>query len=292
MDAARQVIRWAVPGTMLLISMGGCLLVALTVNEQAVEISLKKDDGFPLIADNFLTLAALSVPIGFIIYQIYYFMYFHFPFPWIAKLLVDPIDKGDIILADVKEDIKWKDEFGRWELLGNRQSRLDKCPHPPPEKGSAYKKGSVRYWPCKIRRVDHEIVEKFHENWTLAQSVWYLTLRDDKYNKIAAYLERRKELLGDIYHSLGANITATCLAFIFCFPLVFIHFLYNQESYWFGRFGIATFINFVITLSLAKIFSSGRRHSGDDMLRLMHDVITSGVSRTQQQEQTNAQEDK
>src|SRR5574341_655890 len=109
MDTARQIVRWALPGWMAVLFWTGFIAVNMLIHGQGQPIYiavLKK------MSDLVIPLGVAAIPLGFITYQVYYWMYWYVPIPSIARRkFIDPVDRGREILSGVKGQIDFKEIF-------------------------------------------------------------------------------------------------------------------------------------------------------------------------------------
>src|SRR4051794_37856696 len=102
MDAARQLVRFSIPGAVLLLLGIGNFLIFQRC--QGVDVSTSSEQ----IRDNVAALVGVlaTIPVGFIIYQVYYALYGPlvrtWPFPWGGRLV--RIDRGSQVLKDLEDD--------------------------------------------------------------------------------------------------------------------------------------------------------------------------------------------
>jgi hypothetical protein len=271
MDTARQVIRWALPGWIALLFCAGFIAVnaALSDQNQLIYLSILK-----AASDNLLTLAAIAVPVGFIIYQLYYWVYWYAPIPSLfGRRFIDPVDRGKEILDAVKDQVDFKQIFDNPLLKDTPESPFEKHGH-------LYYKSA-------------RIMGLYRKNWHLSDSAWYLALADERYKNTATFLERRNQLISDIYHSLGACYHAVTLAFL-GYSFVFGYVSLVEAGAFFSRptppapsttiaqeiilpviLRLMSFtINLAIFLLGTRILRGGRIASFDALSSLKHDVIT------------------
>lgn len=258
MDTARQIVRWALPGWITFLFWGGFIIVGVLLHgdNQIMYQQLLHDINALL-----LLLGVISIPLGFITYQLYYWLYWYVPIPSIArKKFVDPLDRGKEILSGVK-DVDFYKIFG--------SSINDDTPK------TAFRKWGFIYYKSI------EVMRKYRENWHLSDSVWYLALADDRYKNTAGFLEKRNQFLGDIYHSLGACGIGLIIAYSgYLFTAIYV--LYSELNVInTGDFNraiilrvVSLFINSIILIVVSRIFKGGRMASFEALLQLKHDVIT------------------
>jgi hypothetical protein len=224
-----------------------------------------------------IPLGIASVPLGFVFYQLYYWIYWDFPVPSVfnpisSRKIIDPVDRGQEILRDVRDKVDFKIIFENAILKTN----------PTP-----FKK-----WKWFIYLKSRSVMYEYRQNWHLSDSAWYLALSDERYKNTVELLERRNQMLSDIYHSLGACYQA----------LVLSYFLYLIAAGWIAVIDFRTFIaaqkilfssatvliviweiilrlislgiNTTLFYLAFTMFKGGRIASFDALLTLKHDVIT------------------
>ncbi len=282
MDTARQVIRWALPGWVIL------FFLALFLSVNQLFFGLDRLVFFQLISemkDLLLELAAIAVPLGFIMYQIYYWIYWYAPVPYIiGKFVFSPGDRGNEILSSVANHPRFPELFESTVSQTNR---------------SVYAKN--RWYSLK----NSEVMSAYRTNWELSDSVWYLALSNKRFEQIVEPLEKRNQFLTDIYHSLGVSYTALVLAFLGYLGITatitlgevqtllsylvlpgstksvmeFVGVIIMLwEPY---RLLISSLIslrlNFILFVLFFAMFRGGRKASFGALLRLKHDVITNAL---------------
>lgn len=270
-DSARQIIRWAMPGWTATSLFAGMMLVAYVVHGQShahvtfhgVPIYLYLTRQYKLLL---ALVGAASIPAGFVIYQIYYWAYWFAPFPALRKNpILNPFDRGRQILGSLEGAPSLHRVFDR---------RLNT------EALTPYKTHDYAYF---LKLKSASVMTKFRENWNLAESMWYMALADEaRWGKSAELLERRNQMLGDIYHSLGANMVAVSLGgaasvamvtLVAIVQMVTISFRYVLLDTLLPRM-VAIVISVLVTLILLAVLRAGRMASFDALLALKHDVIS------------------
>jgi len=107
MDSARQLIRWGLPGWMTLLFLTLFILIELLFESwgrTSTDLFASLRGGsyvqiLKLIDNNLLALGVVSIPFGFLIHQLYYWMYWYAPVPSLfGTRIVDPVDRGREIL--------------------------------------------------------------------------------------------------------------------------------------------------------------------------------------------------
>jgi hypothetical protein len=249
MDTARQIVRWAVPGWV------GILFCVIYVFIHLLFINCKccNPESLSKMAEFFSTFKGLipvlgvaSIPVGFVIYQLYYWIYWHAPVPKCLSRVFSSSDRGRLILQNL-ENYDFESLFGR----------------------SLYKDRSSAY---NSRWRDKAVMKKFQLNWTLSESVWYKALNCIKYQHVRDYLDKRCQFLLDIYHSHGANNVALAVGFFFYLIGFAGGKLLKGNLALFDCLPI--FANFVLSVWIYRIFQKGRLDSFIALSSLRSDVIT------------------
>jgi len=279
MDTARQIIRWALPGWTAILFWTGFIAVNTFLHGQSQTICLGI---LQKVNDLLLPLAGIAIPLGFIIYQLYYWVYWDVPVPYLFRgIFINPRDRGREVLKDVEGHVDFKQIFDH---------ALIDAPKVP----------IVKKWgliPYKSRKV----MMQYRQNWHLADSAWYLALSDERYKNTAEILEKRHQFLSDIYHSLSACYTALAVAYLGYIStfgyisLVEAHTFLSRLTLLLSRTTatqglivttIATIlkatilrlvsftINATILYSATRMFRSGRTASYTALTSLKHNVIT------------------
>lgn len=262
MDSARQIVRWALPGWMMLLFWMVFITITATLHESKVSLYWETLSYTQALL---VPLGAAAIPMGFIIYQIYYWVYWYVPIPSIArKNFADPVDRGREILSGVRRQVDFKIVFDN-PLVETESTAFSK---------------PIPWIPFSFKSV--KTMTLYRKNWHLAESAWYLALSDERYKNTAEFLEKRNQFLGDIYHSLGACYNALFIAYLFYLVSVvrisvhetpsFITVLFVSRAI--VRRGISVVLNTIILITMYYIFRSGRIASFDALLTLKHDVIT------------------
>lgn len=203
MDSGRQLIRWALPGWIVFMFLVMFIFVDMVFHDQNRLIYL---DVLKKMSNQVIPLGVASIPLGFIIYQLYHWAYWFIPIPSFSRFAVaDPGDRGLTILSGVKDSVDFKKIFGYSISIT------------PP---SALKKWFVLYYK------DTKVMDNYRKNWHLSDSAWYLALSDGRYKDTLEYLEKRNQMLSDIYHSLGACTVAVVLGYFF-YTIIYVYIDFN-----------------------------------------------------------------
>lgn len=198
MSTARQVIRWAIPGWSFLIFIALFLLARGTIltGTRLLDISTwYRDPAVRFVIEHVApesaaVLGALGVPLGFLLYQVYFWGY------WRGRGFgrTEPQDKGWEIIRDL--DVDWRDR------LGLQQDEL-------PQQCLILKE-------FKLLRPSN-IARQLLRNWHVSQSLLAITLDENE----AEGTRRSIEYLTDVYHSVGTARMSLFSAFFFVYlPMV------------------------------------------------------------------------
>lgn len=247
MDTARQVLRWAIPGWNLWLFALLFITLRFIVSGRTLTLTDFASMNFAQVLSLLTALAGLGIPVGYLIYQIYFWIYWSIPFP-----IKNPEDRGYSILKDCNVD--WK------ALVGYE---LDREAH------RSAGKEIIRIGKFKVYVKTRGLLKRYQHNWLLAEFAWEraLWLND------AEWLDRRAIILSDVYHSLGASLLSLWLGYgIYLVYDVVMHRSYIMA----GDRGYLVAIGF--NLIPLVLFSIILRFNRTDTLRsleaLKHDFIT------------------
>lgn len=244
MDAARQVVRWSIPGWILLLTLSLLqILTRLAQGRSLHDIAMS-----PLLHDLSTAAVALvvtsGIPLGFIIYQAYYSSY--------GKVLIFGLvnrDRGAEILSALPEAI-------RSRLLVVEDCRADL--------EEMYEEVRSFLLPHPFRRLRPEFRNrtgrrryeaKVQTNWDIVR-FWinYICIRQK-----AEAVKQEVTTMADIYHAMGAARAALLLACL-------LHFIYNvalTEYTWTTpwRMPVALIAPYFFALWLFRVFERTRTHA-------------------------------
>lgn len=277
MDTARQLIRWGLPGWLLILYVVLYIAIGFIFHGRLEDLSLQESRFFFQTGESLLTLGALAIPGGFIIYQIYYATYWHFPLPFFLHSLNDPGDRGLDILKKVQET--------DWRVILN-----DGLQYPPNTSVDFYNQaplsetiddeyGAYQLKYFGIRFKDRRIMSRYQHNWDFKDTVWYLCLLNLGNDEIAKFLQHRLQFLADIYHSLGAcqiTVGLSCAFYLFLILLKPDAFLDTER----GADSVLATVIAVILITGASyfLFRQGRQDSYGTLAALQRNVINYVVS--------------
>lgn len=208
LDAARQAIRWSIPGWLLCLFVLGFLIIDMIFSGQAfLEPNTEPSNTFLLVSGLLtphilLATGVAGMPIGFLLYQLYYAMY------WRAPLFLR----------------EWPRDKGFWILRGIDTDYQRLFQEPPPFRTSFYDDEDDRepfrftvrwraFWANPLDRnsflellglTTRDAAFRYRQNWWLEESLWYRIILDND----AGLLETRATFMADVYHSLGAAFIA------------------------------------------------------------------------------------
>jgi hypothetical protein len=251
MNSSRQLIRWGLPGWICCLFLILFIIITFITNNYNLWWFINKFEKFSGIL---IMLAAVSIPIGFIIYQFYYCLYWYIPIPLLfGKFTNNPNDRGKEILSGVSHFLNFKELFN----VNLEDTPIDENPAYPGNKWYSWK--SI------------QIMNKFRSNWQLSDSVWYYSLKYMKNNSIVQLLEHRNQMISDIYHSLGASYTALTFSFIiYLFLLQPIIAESKLHNIW-----MPIMINLILFITVFLMLRREREASYQSLLYLKQGLISS-----------------
>ena len=220
MDTARQILRFSIPGSIFLLYGTVCYLIyRRSQGVLFVEASNAIQDNIAAVIA-----VAATIPVGFLIYQLYYFSYEpvvkFLIFPWRGRLVRR--DRGGTILRTLDEDqlTHLENIFGckiaRDPLhdVVKGKSLLSKLMAPS---GVLEVAGPTKALPMKDKQRQKEFEDRWYMHWHVLRSAMDIA---------ASYNEQVKAeytTLSDIYHSLGAARTAVVTAWASVCLLAMFH---------------------------------------------------------------------
>lgn len=226
MDTARQILRFSIPGSLLFLHGLACLLVAEQI-QNAGALSAPDLDGNSAA----IVIVLATIPIGFVVYQIYYFSYgpivSFWPFKWGGRRV--RADRGWLILSFLeKRQITALETIFKVRL----QTVSPHCGIPRPKHwyrhplrtlehvlGILEIDGTAKTLPLEggHRRIAYE--DSWYIHWNLLQSILDIAGSISSGEQI----KREYTTLSDIYHALGAARIAIILAGIGVFAWTVAH---------------------------------------------------------------------
>lgn len=245
MDAARQVVRWSMPGWTFLFSAAGLQLATSLYWAPSLNTLLRSGPLAAISPALVALVVASGVPLGFLIYQCYYFFYGNiFPFNIVNR------DRGGEVLQSLPGDVT--------------KALIDSA-NCPVDLMEMCEDSAIPWLQYPIIRLKPEFRshrgrslyrDRLQNNWETVRFLLHLLcLRNSSF-------EIRGEVttLADIYHGIGASRIAVLLS-------VALHFAYNvvrKQGLWL-QMPLRTFASIVLPYVLVYIvlviLESTRRHT-------------------------------
>jgi len=246
MDTARQILRWAIPGWHLWLFILLFIAVRFVLSGYILTLTDFASRNFGELLSFLTILAGLGIPIGFLIYQIYFWIYWNLPLP-----VKNPDDRGYTILKDCS--LEWK------KLVGYD---IDSDAHLNPGK-------SIQLGPFRFAIKTRDLLHRYQHNWLLADFAWYQTLVLND----AKWLDDRTTVLVDIYHSLGASLVSLWLGYgiYFIYDVIMHRGLIAQGQI---VYVWAAVFNFPLLILLTIILRFNRTDTLRTLEAMKHDFIT------------------
>jgi len=268
-DTARQVIRWTIPGWLLIMFFAiFTMLKSIIIGTPLAEII----NLVPVPAFSFAGLAIIGIPLGYVIYQIYYWGYWK-----VLPSRIVPDDRGQSILKDISGiNSYFRDHLLKESGYKRELYRTDEATYEISSKFFSVLLcllPSFRRIPRKMSKPERkELIEKYQDNWYLAEFAWYKSL--SKFPHVANILQEEFKYLFDVFHSLGAVRVSVMGA-------IFFYIIYNFRVYWQFFFimwqwehWVALIINAFISVALFNILTAVRRNLLRQCTTLMRDLIS------------------
>jgi hypothetical protein len=215
-DTARQILRFSIPGSLLFLHAFVCLLLVGLIEGSAAFHSA------PRLNENSAVIVAVlaTIPIGFVVYQIYYFSYGPivslWPFEWGGRIV--RADRGWLILSFLEgPQITALETVFKVRLQTISPHRGIPSPrhwyrHPLRKLqhllGMLEVDGAARSLPLSGDRRRRAYEHSWHMHWNLLQSILDIAGAITGGEQI----KREYTTLSDIYHALGATRIAIILA--------------------------------------------------------------------------------
>jgi hypothetical protein len=254
MKSARQVLRWGIPGWLFLlfslIFWGIRSICDGSFSTWLISVtSLQRT----------LVATGLAIPFGFLIFQVYWRIHWwDFPFNIVHH------DKGYKVLKDAHIDFE--------KVVG---IPLDTISTRAKRRRILFPFFVLNFLEDKPT----DIVQRYQQNWYLADFAWYDTIRRHKLE----FLEDRAIFLGDVYHSLGATRTSLLLTtgiYFICDTIMMIgkllHFIDGCWQEYLRLYGFPLVLNLVVIAPVLFFLtlSNAREDTLEDLITLKHHVIT------------------
>lgn len=278
MDTGRQIIRWSIPGTVYLLGLLTILMIYVAINELSLLVSMFGTKENAKIAIPYVLLIAAIIPLGYVIYQLYYWIYGNV----IRGFNLVAIDKGSIVLSKMSQDVL--------DPILERQrslsfSYIERNITPSSDESSDVKNadyysyivdvGILRKFLPQLRKLKKTFRNSegrrdfrlhFFGHWDMVR-YWVQEQEDDRLR-----FEYTNHF--DIFHSLGACILAIYLSLLssvvgfLCLEYAGVF----NESNFVTNFA-ATSLILILSMLLVKIFDSNRRAALYSILALlMHHI--------------------
>jgi hypothetical protein len=247
MDTARQVLRWAIPGWLLSVFASMFMTVRFVLSGHTLTVTDFAGRNYGTLLSLLTILAGLGIPIGYFVYQIYFWIYWSVPIPFLKS----PADRGHSILKDCPAD--WA------QLVG--YSLDDEVRF---EQGTLFRIG-----PFQLHIKDRNFLARYQHNWLLSDFVWYRTIILNG----AEMLEKRVIFLTDTYHSLGASLVSLWIAFaLYVTYDIAMHREPIAQGCWVYAWSIL--VNLGLLALLTVILRFNRASTLRTLVALRHDFIT------------------
>jgi len=254
MDSAPQMLRWAIPGWLLIIFFLIFVMIRSTFDGSILtwsNVDMLQELG--LMAGS---ASVVGIPIGYLVYQLYWWMHWANPPGHIVRrdagyeILKDADIDFDVILGIPLEDTSKQTKILRFRWL--------------PFLGLRY-----------LKEKPPDITERYQRNWYLAEYAWYDTLTKNDIE----FLEQRAISLDDTYHSLGAARTSLIFAFwgyvLYDFTMT-VSLVTNGRWLEYARlYMVPMLFNFIIACIIFFMLSHVREDTMEALIALKRNVITS-----------------
>lgn len=252
MDTARQVLRFSIPGSITLLAIAGYLVLGRLLQGDSWDVVGQA------VAENVSAVVAIvaAIPVGFLIYQIYYATYRAVVWPWRPRPLKDGkrwvrIDRGRQILALLPPDQQvrvaklFDVELQLDEILDEEGSWLGRRAHAFSLK--------YKYWAQEPKPFER-YRDRWQENWNIVRALVEISDSTDAGGAIRSeYMT-----LSDIYHALGACRAGIQLAWLVS-ATACIGYIIDGQSFWGSVLTLV--LTLFATLVLFWIFHRARGHT-------------------------------
>jgi hypothetical protein len=244
-----ELLRYGIPGWLLIVFVGGFLGVRALAEMHLAGTPMSISQAISLHEVDITAVtvfgAAAGLPIGFVVYQLHWWLAEHGA-PFIGWI---PLDRGAAALYSVPVPFK--------ELIAR--------PYEGPVDAS-YRSGllGLVHWKPKPKTSTRKAMLRFQDNQTLAHFVWYLLLQKNK----AEIVQKKAEGLADVFHSLGAARVALICAFVVYLLIE----LFTQV--WSHAHFFALVANLLISITFFHIFTAARENTLVNLVLLQRDFIT------------------
>lgn len=252
MDTARQLLRFSIPGSITLLLIAGFLVLGRLLHGDSW------DGVGQAVRDNVSAVVAIfaAIPIGFLIYQVYYATYRAVVWPWRPRPLSSDerwvrVDRGAQVLFLLPLE-----QRRRIEALFGVKLKLHSILDPEPtwlgRRAHAYrlKEEFIAEGPRPLERYR----DRWQENWNIVRAL--VEISDA--SELGGAIRAEYTTLSDIYHALGACRAGAQLAWIVSF-IASSAYVVDGQSVWGSLSTMA--LTFVITLILFWVFHRARGHT-------------------------------
>jgi hypothetical protein len=252
MDTARQIIRWSVPGWVFFLFLFMFDGVTLIFGQRPALWEAVKANKDLLVA-----ITAAGLPIGFLLSQVYSWVYWVFPFPAIVGVGT-PHDRARDILRDVMDDIDWEEMLGVGRVL-DKQTPL-----------TPTRWLKTRFITIGVK--DPATMVRYRYNWLLQEFLWQKTLLEND----AEWLDETAAHYSDIYDSLGTTRWSLVLAFlvhtlrhVYLTPGQPLMAQWSDVKWW-----LLLTVNLILVTFLFRALTSARYEVLEALIQFKHDFIT------------------
>ena len=304
MNAARQTIRWGIPGWSLFIFFAMFITMRWIVRVPIVWITTRNIIDlreliarYPLsgtIPSTVLALGVAGIPIGYLIYQVYFWGFWRsWKWPFVPGWVV-PLDRGTEILKDVPlvndlyrltgrrlkelpESINWTPKAFKLPLLSFLTTWIRIIPFSSIDdwkKAKGWQKAKDEFI---ARRIEID----YQDNWALAGFAWYKAILTSPRLTAPQIIENQLTYMFDTYHSLGT----VRVALLSAYPLyiaydLMMHAAEISKGFWhhyFLPYCLPILVNFVVFAIWFKLLTTDRRRTLYQIIKYMRDWITQSI---------------
>jgi hypothetical protein len=257
MDTARQILRFSIPGSIFLLHAAVCYLIYRRIQGVPFVVSSTP------IQDNVASVIAVltTIPVGFVIYQLYYFTYEPvlriWPLPWGGRYVRN--DRGGQILGtlDSEQISRLKEIFDCKieseeinSVVPSSESLLQRAMH-----ATGMREVTGVKWLSMTRKERQRVYEDlWYTHWDALRSAIDIAASHTG----GEHVKAEYTTLSDIYHSLGAAQTAIALAWLSVFALSLSHFGRIEDAPWEALGGVAFTAGLTAVLYVVLHFTRGR----------------------------------
>jgi hypothetical protein len=262
MDAARQVLRFSIPGAVLLLNGMLCFMIYRRLQGVGFDetSSLLRANVEPLVG------VLATIPVGFVVYQAYYFNYGPsvsvWPLPWPTRLVrtdracqvlghlpaavVDQLALAFGLRLDLTEAYERVPDPGRWFI-----HPVEKAIH------WLYLLRLCPGWGEAASGADPVAAysRRWHNNWDILRGMVEIAASLPGAN----HVKEEYITLSDLFHALGAARTAVSLSWLAAFVLALTHVGRLAESP--IESGLGLLLITALSMTLWVIFHFARRRT-------------------------------